>query len=45
MLRKEDSHASMMELVFVVEGERKKGRPKSRWVRLVLEGSMKVGLM
>ena len=44
VLRRKDGHALRRELDFEVEGQRKKGRPKRRWKKLVEEKSLKVGL-
>ena len=44
VLRREDGHVLRRALDFVIEGQRKKGRPKRTWKNQVEEESMKVGL-
>ena len=44
VLRREDDHILRRALNFEVEGQRKKGRPKRTWKKLVEEESVKVGL-
>ena len=41
---REDGHVLRRAFDFEVDGQRKKGRPKRIWKRLVEEESMKVGL-
>ena len=43
LLRREESHA-LSSLDFEVEGQRKKGRPKSTWKKQAGEETVKVGL-
>ena len=44
VLRKVDGHILRKALGFEVEGQRKKGRPKSTWKKHVEEKSVKIGL-
>ena len=44
VLRREDGHVLRRALYFEVEGQGKKGRPKSPWQRQVEKESAKVGL-
>ena len=44
VLRREDGYVLRKVLDFVVEGQRKNGRPKMTWKRQVEEESMKVSL-
>ena len=44
MLRRVGGQILTRALDFVVEGQRKKGRPKRMWKKQVKEESMKVGL-
>ena len=44
VLRRVDGHVLSRALDFEVEGQRKKGRPKRTWERLVEEESVKVGM-
>ena len=44
MLGREDGHVLRMALDFEVEGQRKEGRPRRIWKKLVEEESVKVGL-
>ena len=44
VLRREDGHVLRRALDFVVESQRKKGRPKRMWKKQVEEESMKVGV-
>ena len=44
VLRREDGHALRRALDFVIEGQRKNGRPMRTWKKQVEEESMKVGL-
>ena len=43
VLSREDGHVLKRALDIEVEGQRKKGRPKSTWKREVEEESVKVG--
>ena len=42
VLRREDSHVTRRALHFLVEGQRKKGRPKRTWKKQVEEESVKM---
>ena len=44
VLRREDGHVSRRALEFEVEGQRRKGRVKRTWKKLIEEESVKVGL-
>ena len=44
VLMREDGHVLRRALDFVVEGQRKKGRPKRTWKKQVEEETVKVGL-
>ena len=44
VLKREDGHVFRKALVFEVEGQMKKGRPRRMWRKQVNEESMKVGL-
>ena len=44
VMRRENGHVLRIALYFEVEGQRKKGRPKSTWKRQVEEESVNVGL-
>ena len=44
VLRRDDGHVLRRALDFEVDGQRKKGMPKSAWIGQIADKSMKVGL-